>query len=493
MTTRPGETEGEQARSHPSEGEEAPPGPDEAEQALPEPDGGHRAPPEPDGGRPKVGVGGLVGSTPLPARGIPLSGFKQVFRIPDFRRLFWGQAISALGDWVGTLAFIVAAQAIAPEQPAAVVGVLVLRLVPSFFATPIGGVLSDRWDRKRIMVWSDIARWAILMVTPLLSALWWLYTFAFLHECFSLVFLPARDASLPNVVGEKHLEPANAMVMGSSFAGIPLSGPIFALLAVAAGHIPGFIPGDDILREPYAFAFVFDAFTFLVSAAMIARLTLPPVSRAEAEGVEPFLSSLRDGARFILQTPLLRGLAYAVSLAMLGGGVLFALGIGYIRETLHGTPVEFGWLMGIFGAGMVAGFVVSQVKPERGTIWMIRGALFGMGGVLVFMAVFPWLWIAYLMALVFGTSFAVSTILAMSVVQARTPDAKRGRVMATVHMLFRSALVFGGIASGIPGQVFREGIRVPVINYRADRYQIAMAVAGGLIAAGVAGVRGRED
>jgi dTMP kinase len=439
----------------------------------------------------------LPGPKPIPTGGLALAGFKEVFAIRDFRLLFWGQAISALGDWVGTLAFIVAARALAPDTPAAVVGVLILRLIPSFFATPIGGVLSDRWDRKRIMIWSDVIRFGIILMTPFAAGtpaaprLWALYVFAFAHECFSLVFLPARDASLPNIVGSKHLEPANALVMGSSFAGIPLSGPAFALLAIAAAHYPGFLPGDRVLEEPWAFAFAFDAFTFLVSAWLIMRLTLPSTHH-KGEEVEPFWHSLRDGARYIRGSATHLGLAYAVSLGMLGGGVLFALGIGYVKNTLHGNEVAFGWLMGIFGAGMVAGFVVSQLKPERGVTWLLRGALLAMGGVLIFMAVFPELWIAYLMALVFGTSFSVSLIIAMSMVQAKTPDDKRGRVMAFVHMLVRAALVFGGVASGIVGQVFNRGVRIPLIDYHADRYQIALLLAGALIATGVVGVRRTE-
>lgn len=427
-----------------------------------------------------------------------LGGFKEVFGIRDFRLLFWGQSISALGDWVGTLAFIVAARELAPGQPAAVVGVLILRLVPTFFATPIGGVLSDRLDRQRIMIWSDVIRFGVILLTPFAAGtpamprLWALYVFAFVHECFSLIFLPARDASLPNIVGAKHLEPANALVMGSSFAGIPLSGPAFALLAIAATHYPGFLPGDRILREPYAFAFAFDALTFLVSALFIMKLRLPPTHH-EGDEIEPFWHSMRDGASYIRRSKTHLGLAYAVSLGMLGGGVLFALGIGYVRETLHGNSAAFGWLMGIFGAGMVAGFVVSQLKPGRGVTWMIRGSLVAMGGVLIFMAVVPELWIAYLMALVFGTSFSVSLILAMSLVQANTPDEKRGRVMGFVHMLVRGALVFGGIASGVVGQVFKKGVRLPLIDYHADRYQIALIVAGALIAGGVVGVRKVES
>src|SRR5260221_3186544 len=177
---------------------------------------------------------------PVPAgnHGISLDGFKAVFRNRNFRALFWGQAISSLGDWVGTLALIGAADFRSHGQPLAVTAVLVLRLVPTFLATPVGGVLSDRWDRRKIMIYSDMARFAIISVVPFIPNLYVLYVLAFAHETFSLVFLPARDASIPNLVGTEHLEAANAAVMGSSFAGIPLSGPVYAGLAFVGAHYP---------------------------------------------------------------------------------------------------------------------------------------------------------------------------------------------------------------------------------------------------------------
>lgn len=425
-----------------------------------------------------------------PAGGLSLAGFGEVFRIPDFKRLFWGQAISALGDWVGTLAFIVAARQLVPGHPEAVAAVLVLRLLPSFFATPIGGVLSDRWDRKRLMIISEIARFAVLLFVPLFPKIGVLYVTAFVHECFSLVFLPARDASLPNIVPAQKLEAANALIMGSSYGGIPLSGPVFAALAWAGANFPTRIPGEHIFRaRPYSFALLFDAFTFLVSAALIARMALPPATRDGQP--ERFLESLREGARYIDARPLLRGFAYAVTLGMLGGGVLFALGIGYVSDTLGGGDVAFGWLMGLFGAGMVIGFLVAQVKT-RGVFWMIRLGLLAMGGVLIFMAVWPTLWIAYLMAAVFGTAFSVTIIVAMSAVQARTDDRHRGRVMGAVHMLVRGALSVGALASaGLAAAIPKGGLRMPA-GFRPDRNQVALIIAGALIAGGTAGVRTAE-
>jgi dTMP kinase len=432
--------------------------------------------------------------TPLPgAGGISLDGFKDVFRIKDFRRLFWGQAISALGDWVGTLAFIVAAQRLT-QQSAAVAIVLILRLLPSFFATPIGGVLSDRWDRKRIMVMSDIVRFGIIGAVPFVPHIGALYAFAFAHECFSLVFLPARDASLPNIVPRNRLEPANALIMGSSFAGIPLSGPVFAILAWTGTHFPATFHHEHLFQGGLpSFAFFFDAVTFLVSAAMIQRMNIHGPIRDPSQGSEPFFAAVREGARYIGRRPLLRGLAYAVAVAMLGGGVLFALGVGYVHDTLHGSDVQFGWLMGLFGAGMVIGFLTSQLKPPGGIKWMVRISLLIMGGVLISMGVVPVLFIAYAVAAVFGTAFSTALIVGMSAAQGRSDDAHRGRVMALVHMLVRIALSVGAIsAAGIATLVPKGGLRIPLIHLHPDKNQVALVVAGTLIALGTLSVRGRE-
>ncbi|MGZ4241329.1 MAG: MFS transporter [Actinomycetota bacterium] len=433
---------------------------------------------------------------PPPAKnghGISLTGFGDVFRIRDFRRLFWGQAASALGDWVGTLAFISAAQRLQPNQPAAVAIVLILQLIPAFFATPIGGVLSDRWDRKKIMVSSDLVRFGLILCVPFVPHIGALYAFAFAQACFSLVFLPARDASLPNVVDEHHLEAANALVMASSYGGIPISGPVFAILAWTGTHLPLQIGTHHFFTgHPEAFAFLFDAFTFLVSAALIQRMALGKAKHAEENVTEGFFTSVKEGLEYIGKRPLLRGLAYSCAVAMLGGGVLFALGVGYVHQTLNGSDVEFGWLMGIFGAGMLAGFLISQLKPPGGVKWMVRISLIAMGGVLIFMGIFPVLAIAYILASVFGASFSTAVIVAMSAVQGRAEDQYRGRVMAVVHMLFRIALSVGALsAAGIASAVPARGFTLPIFHVRPDKNQVAIVIAGVLIALGTLTVRGK--
>jgi len=124
------------------------------------------------------------------------SGFRGVFASKGFRRLLIGQAVSSLGDWVATFAFIVGAYALSHQNQTAVAVVLVLRLVPPMFAAPVGGVVADRLPRRTIMVTCDLSRAALIALVPFVG-LTLLYVIAFVHESISLFFLPARDASVP--------------------------------------------------------------------------------------------------------------------------------------------------------------------------------------------------------------------------------------------------------------------------------------------------------
>src|SRR5438874_1947874 len=205
----------------------------------------------------------------------PPGTFRAVLRAGGFARLLTGQAVSSLGDWVATFAFIGASYQLSNHNATAVGVVLVLRLVPPIFAAPVGGVVADRLYRRTIMVTCDLTRAALIALVPFFGALWVLYLIAFVHECLSLFFLPARDASVPLLVPEGSLEQANGLILASSYGSIPISAALYSGLVLAAQNVPTFIPlHSTIHSHPTAFAFLFDAATFLFSAAMISRLQL---------------------------------------------------------------------------------------------------------------------------------------------------------------------------------------------------------------------------
>lgn len=405
------------------------------------------------------------------------TGFRAVLAAPGFRRLLAGQAVSSLGDWVATLAFIAAAFDKSGGSQTAVGGVLVLRLVPPMFAAPVGGAVADRFSRRTIMVTCDAVRAALIVLVPFVNIAL-LYVIAFVHETISLLFLPARDATVPDLVPKGSLEEANGLVLASSYASIPVSAALFGGLRLAASNLPDVVPFADVLREhPTSFAFFFDAVTFVFSAAMIAGLQVEQRASARTQ----LLSDVVEGFLYAFRHPVLRPLAYGLVVSMFGGGVLFAVGIGYVRQTLGGNDVAFGWLAALWGLGMGVGLsLVRLLVKERGRTPTFVTAVAVCGGVLVLMAVVPVLWLSFIAAVVFGLVFSVAIVLALSLAQETATERYRGRVMGGVQMLFRiglgaGALGIGGLANAI--DEVRLGITL-------DGNQVGLLVGGGMILLG---------
>ena len=437
---------------------------------------------EPDGARAggdspgRLGTSGWSGL--LDRRSAPTRiGFGGVIRSAGFRRLLLGQSVSSLGDWVATLAFIAAAFALT-ENKAAVAVVLILRLVPPIFAAPVGGVLADRLDRRAIMVTCDLSRAVLIAAVPFVG-IGLLYTIALVHECISLFFLPARDASVPRLVRRENLEEANGLVLATSYGTLPLAATAFSGLSVAAQHIPSALPLAGFSADhPTTFAFFFDAATFVFSAAMITRLPLMPRERPQRIA---FLSDVREGVAYVLQHRGLRSLAYGLVVSMFGGGVLFAIGIAFIQETLHGSDVQFGWLAALWGLGMGGGLAVVRLLVGRGETRMFVVAVAACGGILIVMAVFPYLWLSFVLAVVFGASFSVAIVIALTLVQRETDDDVRGRIMGGVQMLFRVGLGAGALGMGALAQSVRS---LDLGLVRFDGNQVGLVAGGSLIVFG---------
>ena len=158
-----------------------------------------------------------------------------LLRPGGYRTLLIGQTASALGDWMVTFAFI----ALVYQQsgsPTAVGGILALRLLPAALGGPLAARAASRWDRRKTMVSMDLLRSGMVAVVPLIRGLWWIYLWAFLIEVGSLVFLPARDASIPDLVSDDDLPLANGLVLASSYGTIPISAALFAIVAALPGH-----------------------------------------------------------------------------------------------------------------------------------------------------------------------------------------------------------------------------------------------------------------
>src|SRR5216117_2520898 len=104
---------------------------------------------------------------------------------------------------------------------------MLARTLPAFLFGPIAGTLVDRLDRKRLMIVADLARGAMYLSMVFVHELWAIYLLSFAIECLSLLWSPARDASLPNLVPRRQLANANSLDIVSAYGTLPLGGAVF--------------------------------------------------------------------------------------------------------------------------------------------------------------------------------------------------------------------------------------------------------------------------
>lgn len=366
-----------------------------------------------------------------------------------------GQGTSALGDWMGTVAFM----AVVLEESGsstAVGGILALRLVPAALGGPLAARAADRWDRRHTMVAMDFGRAGMVAAVPLVHELWWIYLWAFMLEVGSLVFLPARDASIPDLVEPKDLDLANGFVLGSSYGTIPLGAAAFA--AVAA------LPGRDLFGRPYALVFWIDALTFVVSGLLIARLTqLSGGGRADAADAHAgtVVTPLRFRDAFMI--PLVRAVVPAALAVALGLGALFSLGIVFVRDVLDATDAQFGVLIALFGVGAGAGLRLLQTVDVGERLWATQLGVAALGAIVASFSLAPALAFAFLGAIAFGAAAAWTLASGMGVLQSALDGAQRVLAFAVFHAVIRFGLAMSAIGAGIAGEAVGR-VRWPVVG-----------------------------
>ncbi len=402
----------------------------------------------------------------------------RLLRAGPFRTLLVGQTVSAIGDWMGTFAFI----ALVYQQsgsPTAVGGILALRLLPAAIGGPLAARAASRWDRRKTMVTMDTLRAGMIALVPLIRTLWWIYLWAFLVEAASLVFLPARDATTPELVEPDDLELANGFVLGSSYGSIPLGAAIYAVIAA--------LPGHSVLGRTLPTVFWVDAATFLVSAAMISRLPQPSHGEAVVAGAPSGEALPKVRFRDAFALPLVRAVMPATVAVALGLGALFSLGIEFVRQVLHAGDAAFGVLIVLFGAGAGVGLVLLQRFRRVDRIRSTRLGVFGLGVIVAAFSLSPAVAPAFIGAGVFGAATAWTLASGMGALQSLLEGQDRVIAFAAFHIVIRSGLALAAVGAGAAGQLVGN-VRWPALGTLAPS-RLVLFCSGILVALSSAGVR----
>ncbi len=388
----------------------------------------------------------------------PSQSRRAVLRIRDFRRLWVGQLFSGLGDWMGFLAVTAMAATFFSSYAAqsyAIAGVLLMRVLPALALSPLAGFIADRVDRRWTMIVGDIARGVLFATIPLVGTLWWLLVVTILTEAISLIWGPAKDATLPNLVPADRLMTANQISLATTYGSALPGALLFTVLTAVGRAFPSvfaWTPRGAIDVSIYA-----DALSFVVSAVAIWGLTSIPKGPAAADGSANVVRVVVDGWKYVTTTPLVRGLVLGVIGAFGAGGVVMGLARVYVSDLGGGNPA-YGTLFGAvflgLALGMWSGPVVLGGIPRR----RLFGLSLTMAGLMLTpLALIPSFVSAALFAILVGFFAGSAWITGVTMLGLEVPDALRGRTLAFVASMVRIVLslvlVIGPATAAVIGHV----------------------------------------
>lgn len=381
-------------------------------------------------------------------------GYVELLRTnANVRRLWGGAVISLFGDWFNTLALYRLVLEITGSE-LALGGVFLTKLLPLAVASPLAGVLVDRFDRRRVMIVSDLARAVIVLGFLLVrgaDTLWLLYVLAAAQIAVSAVFTPAKNAALPNITTDRELLTANAL----------LSATWSVMLAVGAA-LGG--PAVDLFGTDVVF--VLDAATYLVSAVFIARTVIPQHTDAESDAsvVRTAARRIAEGWAYIRHRADVARVVAAKAVWGIGGGalVLFLTLIGD-RLFPEAQTTGIGVLFAARGLGTGLGPVIARALFTDEARWpLVLGGSIMLCG-LGYVGVALWTWGAGVVGLVIAAHAASGTnwVLSTTLLQQRSEDRFRGRVFSTDWLLVtlvQSLSIFAGSALLEAGMPLRQAV-----------------------------------
>lgn len=367
-----------------------------------------------------------------------------VFSIRPFLRLWLAQVTSSLGDWIGIIAILSMAARLSGGSAFALGLVMTARMLPGFFLAPLGGALVDRWDRRKVMVTCDVARACVYVALPFANSILWLIAASFVIEIFTLLWAPAKDASVPKLVPKDQLASANSMGLIAAYATFPLGGLIFASLAGLAALIGSIGQVRFLSVDQESLALWADGLTFLISALLIVRLPLGRSSEERSLRIDwgQTWRDIVDGVRFMAKNPLVRGVILGLGAGLIGGGAMIPLGPLFAREILNGGPPTFSLLMVALGTGAAIG-VMSLLALQR---WLPKRTVFSFAvigsGIGMMVAVsFSQLAPAAFAIVFVGACAGTAYVTGFTVLQENVANDLLGRTFATLYTVVRLCLL----------------------------------------------------
>ncbi|MFF5172778.1 dTMP kinase [Micromonospora sp. NPDC000089] len=424
------------------------------------------------------------------------AAIRSVLRIRPFRRLWIVLGVASFGDWLGLLAtsvFAASQVSGSTAQGGAFGGVIAIRLLPALVLGPLAGVFADRFDRRWTMVICDLLRFLLFASIPLVALLGvsgglvvtWALVATFLIESITLLWIPAKEAAVPNLIPRARLETANQLTLITTYGLTPiLAAAVAAVLDRSVRAVAG---GDLGWAEPAQLALWVNSFSRLATALVVA-FGIKEISHQQAgergeRAEQGMLSQFTEGWKFIGQTPLVRGLVLGIFGAFAGGGIVIGTA-KFFAASLGAGDAAFYLLFGAIFIGLAIGIglgpmIVRDMSRRR---WFGMSIVLASASVLV-LAFAIHLSMAILGAILVGAGAGMAFLAGTTLLGGEVADEVRGRVFAVVQIGTRLVLILAiGLSSLLVGVGGSRKLTIADLGISVSSTRLL------LLAAGAAGI-----
>ncbi|MFH0921094.1 MAG: MFS transporter [Fibrobacterota bacterium] len=374
----------------------------------------------------------------IPPEASGLRHMLRTFRYRNYRLFFAGQGTSLIGTWMQRVATGWLAYRLTNSM--FILGLVgFLTQFPTLLLAPLGGLLADRVNKRRLLILLQSLSMAQAMVLALLVVfghvqVWHILVLTACLGAINAFDVPVRQSFIVEMV-EKREDLGNAIALNSAmFNSARLIGPSVAGLLIAT------------LGE--GACFLLNGLSYSVIIIALLRMRLPERPREKARH-QTALQGMKEGFAYAWGSPVIRYLLLFLALVSLLGLPYAVLAPVYARDILHGGPRTLGFIMSAVGVGALGGalFLASR-KNVSGLrrIIPLAAAVFGLGlAAFAYCRILP-LSLFFIMAAGFGMTVHMAST--NTLLQTLTADDKRGRVMSLYSMAFMGTAPFGSLLAG---------------------------------------------
>jgi len=355
----------------------------------------------------------------------------------DFWKYWTGQTISNLGSSVTLFALPLLVYKLSGS--ALDLGIAsAATFLPYLLFGLILGAWTDRVNRKRMMIGTDIGRALIVVSIPLLFALglltvWWIYIVAFIHATLTICFEAGEFAAIPSLVNQDDLVTANGRIQ-ASYSGASIIGPLLA--------------GVLVTLVPLSALLLFDALSFLASSFSLALISIS-FNKGEKRAPTSIRSDVAEGLRYVFSNPVLRNISIMMALVNFVGSTAYAQLIFFAKVRLQATDFQASLLYSAGSLGVVLlALAAGPLRKHWSFSTVALGALMLEGILTVVFSLMRMYWAAIVLWTLIGGLGILFNINTSSLRQTIVPNHLLGRVVSIASVLAWSAIPLGSLLGG---------------------------------------------